>query len=453
MIKGLDTAQPLSAENARKLKDLGYDFAIRYLVPHSYGKTIKKEEMANILNAGMMLGLVWETTANRANSGAASGLQDGKCAKELAESMGVPHDAIIYFAVDYSPAADDYARIASYMIAAECAVRPYRLGIYGSYFVVEAMSAQSIGAAYWQCVGWSGGKWSKAATIEQREWAVHTGVVVVDNNYCKDADKAGLIGGTGMELKGYKRVKLYNNTRRLTPNAIKKETGCTAIINGGLFNLSNGKPLCHLKIDGVSLAKDQYKYWGYGIKDGKATLVQEYAEYPDYIACCCMVKDGKPVELIYNPDMGGARPRTAMGTMPDGTAWGYATMTPTTPERLQDIAISLGVRDAIMLDGGASTWCISPKGELRGGRIAANYVLFFDSDCPYAEPTNNIRWGSIGQGAKWVQWQLNIRGYGLAVDGIFGFKSYSALRDFQRKSGLTADGICGKLTRAALLGK
>ena len=449
MIKGLDTAQPLSAENARKLKELGYDFAVRYIVPHTYPKAINRDEMNNIFSAGMMVGFVWETTANRPKGGATAGLQDGKCAKELAESMGVSHDAVIYFAVDFHPTHDDMSKIAAYMVAAECAVRPYRMGIYGSYYVIEDMAANEIGRAYWQCVAWSNGKWSDHAHMQQREWNVKTGVVTVDNNYCKDADQAGLYGGNGMELRGYKRIKLYNNATRKTPAQIKKETGCDAILNGGVFSLSTFKPLCHLKINGVVLATDQYKYWGYGIENGKATLTQDESA-PDYISCCCMVRNNEPEVMIYNPDMGGARQRTAIGTLPDGTAWGYATMTPTTPERLQDIAISLGVKDAIMLDGGASTWCISPKGELRGGRIAQNYVLFYLNDCPYAEPTNNIRWGSIGQGAKWVQWYLNQHGAKLSVDGIFGGKSVAALKAFQQQNGLVADGICGILTRAKL---
>lgn len=69
---------------------------------------------------------------------------------------------------------------------------------------------------------------------------------------------------------------------------------------------------------------------------------------------------------------------------------------------------------------------------------------------PYKEPTTNIKKGSKGEGAKWVQWELNEEGYGLVVDGDFGTKSDTALRDFQKKRGLTVDGICGKGTRAKL---
>lgn len=441
MIKGFDCSVRLTAEQAAKMRTQGYEYAIRYCVPDN-PKSITKTEADALLSAGLGIGLCWETYATRANSGAAGGLTDGKLAKEYAQSIGAPDTTVIYFAVDYD--AREFDKIASYMIAAECAVRPYRLGVYGSYYVVEEMHRRGIGAAYWQCVAWSKGQWSEFADVQQREWGVRA-VVDIDINYADNMDT--MWSGKGMTITG-NSIKLYNNTKKKKPSAILKETGASGIINGGLFNLAKWTPACHLKIDGTVLAADQYKYWGYGIKAGKAKLVQDYEDFPDYIACCCMVREGKPEKLIYNADMGGARQRTALGTFPDGTAWGYATLRATTPEQLQQIALAAGVRDAIMLDGGASTWAIGAS-ELKGGRVAHNYVLFFD-DCPFAEPKSNIRMGSIGTGAKWTQWMLNLYGYGLTVDGIFGTKSRAALIDFQRNHGLDADGICGPMTRTAL---
>lgn len=71
---------------------------------------------------------------------------------------------------------------------------------------------------------------------------------------------------------------------------------------------------------------------------------------------------------------------------------------------------------------------------------------------PYPEPTVNIKNGSRGEGVKWVQYELNRRRYGLAVDGIAGDKTVAAIKDFQLKFGLTTDGIVGKKTRSALKG-
>ena len=69
---------------------------------------------------------------------------------------------------------------------------------------------------------------------------------------------------------------------------------------------------------------------------------------------------------------------------------------------------------------------------------------------PYTEPTTNIKLNMSGIGVKWVQYELNRRGYGLKVDGIAGNKTIAAVKDFQLKFGLVVDGIVGAKTRKAL---
>jgi GH25 family lysozyme M1 (1,4-beta-N-acetylmuramidase) len=70
---------------------------------------------------------------------------------------------------------------------------------------------------------------------------------------------------------------------------------------------------------------------------------------------------------------------------------------------------------------------------------------------PYSEPISNIKKGMVGIGVMWVQWQLNVYGYGLAVDGIFGKRTEEAVKDFQQQHFLKADGIVGILTRTMLI--
>jgi N-acetyl-anhydromuramyl-L-alanine amidase AmpD len=62
-----------------------------------------------------------------------------------------------------------------------------------------------------------------------------------------------------------------------------------------------------------------------------------------------------------------------------------------------------------------------------------------------------VRNGSTGEAVKAVQSQLNTRGYGLVVDGVFGSKTEAAVRDFQAKKGLTVDGVVGPRTWNALV--
>ena len=70
---------------------------------------------------------------------------------------------------------------------------------------------------------------------------------------------------------------------------------------------------------------------------------------------------------------------------------------------------------------------------------------------PYDEPVAAIKRGMKGNGVRWLQVELNRRGYKLIVDGIMGAKTQAALMDFQNHHGLVIDGICGPASRMALL--
>lgn len=73
-----------------------------------------------------------------------------------------------------------------------------------------------------------------------------------------------------------------------------------------------------------------------------------------------------------------------------------------------------------------------------------------DTGNPYTEPTNNIKYGSKGEGVKWVQRALNNNGYHLVEDGICGQLTVLAIRDYQERNSLVVDGIAGRKTREKL---
>lgn len=61
------------------------------------------------------------------------------------------------------------------------------------------------------------------------------------------------------------------------------------------------------------------------------------------------------------------------------------------------------------------------------------------------------RQGDSGQTVRTIQQKLKNWGYYTgAVDGIYGSATVKAVKWFQQKNGLTADGVCGKATLAAL---
>ena len=180
----------------------------------------------------------------------------------------------------------------------------------------------------------------------------------------------------------FAKARIYINSQKKSLADIQKETGCDVLLNGGLYNMTTFNPLCHLKADGKVYASDQYKYWGYGWDnaDSKLQMVNNYATLDNYICCVALVKDGKATSLYYSADVGGKRGRTAIGTKNgktvifcsiDGSADAM------TPEELQQYCLKNGWKDAIMLDSGGSSQCITPTGKITSTRKVHNVLCFW----------------------------------------------------------------------------
>ena len=68
-----------------------------------------------------------------------------------------------------------------------------------------------------------------------------------------------------------------------------------------------------------------------------------------------------------------------------------------------------------------------------------------------AEETTVLKLGSSGSQVRTLQTKLNRWGYNCgSVDGIFGSKTQTAVKQFQKNNGLVADGIVGAKTAQAL---
>ena len=167
-------------------------------------------------------------------------------------------------------------------------------------------------------------------------------------------------------LGDIERIQIYVNKSAKTLAEIKVETGADYLINGGLYQ--GAQAVCHLRADGRTYAKDPYTYWGYAWDTGPDITLRSVpaAERRNYICCVCLLRGGKAETLIYNRDVGGSRPRTAMG-IKDGALCLYCTNSGRTPEGLQAELLALGWESAVMLDGGGSSQC-----DLAGKRIVSN---------------------------------------------------------------------------------
>ncbi len=115
------------------------------------------------------------------------------------------------------------------------------------------------------------------------------------------------------------------------------------------------------------------------------------------------------------------------------------------------------VRGAIYVKASSHTVCgldngASYKKTLEKAGITVNMSNTLNNNInanPYTEPTVNVKRGTTGGGAKWVQWCL--WRFGLleqsGIDGVIGIKSEAAIKIAQGRLGLVVDGIVGKNTR------
>lgn len=79
------------------------------------------------------------------------------------------------------------------------------------------------------------------------------------------------------------------------------------------------------------------------------------------------------------------------------------------------------------------------------------YTIYTDEYVSGKDTPTLSRYGSTGSEVTAIQTRLKNWGYySGSIDGIYGSQTKSAVEYFQRKNGLSVDGICGPLTLAAI---
>lgn len=167
IIKGIDCSTPITRPVAEELYKLGYRFVCRYLVPESYRKHLSYNEAQILSDAEMKILCVFETTADRARGGAANGTADGITALKAAQAIKMPTNGAIYFAVDFDASKNEMNTIEAYLRAARSQTQAYKVGVYGSYYVVEEMAARAASEGFWQTYAWSGKNKSSYTNVYQ----------------------------------------------------------------------------------------------------------------------------------------------------------------------------------------------------------------------------------------------------------------------------------------------
>jgi hypothetical protein len=161
---GLDYAWGgMPSEAVLKKKKVG--FVCRYL-SHDNAKDLSQSEVNRLSKIHVGIVVVWETTANRAQSGYTAGVNDAQWAAAKAHSVGMPKDRPIYFAVDFdisgnTTSIDAYFKGVNHVLGAN------RTGVYGGLEAVKHLRTKKLAQWFWQTYAWSGGKWDTHNDIEQ----------------------------------------------------------------------------------------------------------------------------------------------------------------------------------------------------------------------------------------------------------------------------------------------
>lgn len=153
----------------------GVQFVCRYLSYDTTGKNITQPEYENLLGQGISVVLNWEWNPTDPLSGYNLGRQHAQKAESLRQALGAPDTAPIYFSADFNATASQQAAIDQYLAGAASVIGSGRVGVYGSYYVVERCYANGSAAWFWQTYAWSNGNVSSHAHLYQYNNGVQGG--------------------------------------------------------------------------------------------------------------------------------------------------------------------------------------------------------------------------------------------------------------------------------------
>lgn len=140
------------------LKAAGKDFVVRYLFDDGQGgKGLDQSEIADLRANGIDIAVVYEEYANSFR-GREAGAAQAHRAQAALNHLDLPKDLPIYFAVDWDSTPEDQAAIDEACRGAASVLGIERIGIYGSFYVIERCKAADTARWFWQTYAWSGGQ-------------------------------------------------------------------------------------------------------------------------------------------------------------------------------------------------------------------------------------------------------------------------------------------------------
>lgn len=162
-IEGVDySATP---PGAAALKAAGKSFALRYLSRDSRGLT--RGEYDDLVGNGFDVGLIFESTADRALDDYPAGMFDAEYSQEMINELMLPQKSPVYFTADFDAATWQLVTIDSYLNGAASVIGQPRIGIYGKFSVIEYCWLHGNARYFWQTSAWSGPYLSDHAHLYQ----------------------------------------------------------------------------------------------------------------------------------------------------------------------------------------------------------------------------------------------------------------------------------------------
>jgi hypothetical protein len=193
--KVVDYASGFDRSTPSKLKKHGVKVVVRY-VGYQSGKyawkNLTKSEAVALRKEGIDIVAVYETNARWMKGGYHAGIKAAKIAKADVIANGGPKDAFVYFACDEDAAYTTQVN-AALRGAAQVLGRD-KVGIYGSYTVVDSALKTRSAAKGWQTMAWSRGKVAKDIALYQ---TIKTSAGDLDLNYDSNLAKKDDIGQWG----------------------------------------------------------------------------------------------------------------------------------------------------------------------------------------------------------------------------------------------------------------
>lgn len=153
----------------QSLKDYPAVGVMRYLGPGTNGRDVTAGELESLMGAGLGVGFVWETSANRVLQGYDAGCYDASQVDYHAGRLGIPDGVPIYYAADCDvDPSETWGAVLDYYAGALASCHPARS--YGEADVLD-MVHDTFGMAHgWQpaATSWSDGRLSVNASMYQR---------------------------------------------------------------------------------------------------------------------------------------------------------------------------------------------------------------------------------------------------------------------------------------------